>query len=66
MRVGNRITAVKAVPIGVDYDRIQQVVTDPSNEAEMRRLRQELSLDTPVVGIGVDRLDYTKGVVERL
>ena len=66
VRVGNRITAVKAVPIGVDYDRIQQVVTDPANEAEMKRLRQELGLETPVVGIGVDRLDYTKGVVERL
>ena len=66
VRVGNRFTAVKAVPIGVDYDRIQKVVTDPSNEDEMKRLRHELVLDTPVVGIGVDRLDYTKGVVERL
>ena len=66
VRIGNRIVAVKAVPIGVDYDRIQQITHDPALEAEMARLRQELGLDTPIVGIGVDRLDYTKGVLERL
>ena len=66
VRRGNRIVAVKAVPIGVDYDRIQQITRDPTMEAEMARLRQELGLDTPYIGIGVDRLDYTKGVLERL
>ena len=66
VRVGNRIVSVKAVPIGVDYDRMQQLVTDEANEVEMKRLRQELSLDRPLIGIGVDRLDYTKGVLERL
>ena len=66
VRLGNRIIAVKAVPIGVDYDRIQQIACDPAIETEMARLRQELGLDTPIVGIGVDRLDYTKGVLERL
>ena len=66
VRVGNRIVSVKAVPIGVDYDRMQQIVSDPANEVEMKRLRQELSLESPLIGIGVDRLDYTKGVLERL
>ena len=66
VRVGNRIAAVKAVPIGVDYDRIQRITHDPANATEMKRLRQELGLDTPLIGIGVDRLDYTKGVLERL
>lgn len=66
VHIGNRIVAVKAVPIGVDYDRIQQITHDPTLEGEMVRLREELGLDTPIVGIGVDRLDYTKGVLERL
>ena len=66
VRLGNRIVAVKAVPIGVDYDRIQQIACDPAIETEIARLRQELGLDTPIIGIGVDRLDYTKGVLERL
>ena len=66
VRMGNRIVAVKAVPIGIDYDRIQRITLDPGLQAEQARLRQELGLDTPLIGIGVDRLDYTKGVLERL
>ncbi len=66
VRMGNRIVAVKAVPIGVDYDRIQRITQDPGLRVEQERLRQELGLDTPLIGIGVDRLDYTKGVLERL
>ncbi len=66
VRIGNRIIAVKAVPIGVDYDRIQQITRDKAIETEMQRLRHELGLDGQLIGIGVDRLDYTKGVLERL
>ena len=66
VRRGNRIVAVKAVPIGVDYDRIRRITQDPTLDEETARLRQELGLDTPYIGIGVDRLDYTKGVLERL
>ncbi|MFP6571239.1 MAG: trehalose-6-phosphate synthase, partial [Vicinamibacterales bacterium] len=66
VRIGNRIVAVKAVPIGVDYDRIQRIAHDPDLDVEISKLRHELNLDTPIVGIGVDRLDYTKGVLERL
>ncbi len=66
VRIGNRIVAVKAVPIGVDYDRIQRISHDPDSDVEISKLRHELNLDTPIVGIGVDRLDYTKGVLERL
>ena len=66
VRIGNRIIAVKAVPIGVDYDRIQQITRDKAIETEMQRLRQDLGLDGQLIGIGVDRLDYTKGVLERL
>ena len=64
--VQNRATTVCAVPIGVDFDRIQAVTGDPGLETEMARLRRELRIDTPLVGIGVDRLDYTKGIPERL
>ena len=66
VRMGNRIVAVKAVPIGVDYDRIQRITHDPDLEVEISKLRRELNLDTSIIGIGVDRLDYTKGVIERL
>jgi trehalose 6-phosphate synthase len=62
-------TTVVSAPIGVDYDRIARIAADPGLEAETTRLRRELRLDTPgldIVGVGVDRLDYTKGIPERL
>ena len=63
---GGRVTAIEAVPIGVDFDRIQRLAEDPLTEVEMKRLRRELGINTRLVGIGVDRLDYTKGIPERL
>ena len=66
IRYRDRTTNVLSVPIGVDYDRIQDLTTAPTIEKEIARLRRELHIDTPLVGIGVDRLDYTKGIPERL
>ncbi len=55
------------MPIGVDYDRIQAVVADQRLTADHERLTAMFGLaDGVVVGVGVDRLDYTKGIPERL
>jgi trehalose-6-phosphate synthase len=54
------------VPIGVDYDRIQEITSSDRLAAEQARLRQLLGLRADIIGIGVDRLDYTKGIPERL
>ena len=66
VRIANRVTAVQVVPIGVDYDRIQQIAMDPSVETDRKRLETEFKIETEIVGVGVDRLDYTKGIPERL
>jgi trehalose 6-phosphate synthase len=62
---GRRSTVV-SVPIGVDYDRIRDIAAAPELGAEQQRLRELLGLQTAVIGVGVDRLDYTKGIPERL
>jgi trehalose-6-phosphate synthase/Kef-type K+ transport system membrane component KefB len=62
----DRYTTVIAVPIGVDYDRIQALAGAPSLAEEQQRLTRLFGLSAAVVGIGVDRLDYTKGIPERL
>jgi trehalose-6-phosphate synthase/Kef-type K+ transport system membrane component KefB len=62
----DRITTVTAAPIGVDYDRIQSVGADPALLAEQQRLSRLFGLGATIVGLGVDRLDYTKGIPERL
>jgi trehalose-6-phosphate synthase/Kef-type K+ transport system membrane component KefB len=61
-----RHTNLIAVPIGVDYDRIQTVGSDLALPAEQQRLSQCFGLTASIVGLGVDRLDYTKGIPERL
>ena len=67
--LNDHTTQVVSAPIGVDFDRIQAAANDPTLKRDTTRLVRELRLDEPgleVVGIGVDRLDYTKGIPERL
>ena len=66
VRFGDRNTTVVSVPIGVDYDRIQAIAAAPSLAAEQARLARLFNLSAEIIGIGVDRLDYTKGIPERL
>jgi trehalose 6-phosphate synthase len=66
VRFRGRTTTVVSVPIGVDYDRIQEFAADPALLPEQDRLRTLLDLRADIIGLGVDRLDYTKGIPERL
>jgi trehalose 6-phosphate synthase len=64
----DRHVRVAAIPIGADFDRIQEILADEQLGEEMARLTEELVLggDDRIVGVGVDRLDYTKGIPERI
>jgi trehalose 6-phosphate synthase len=66
VHVDGRATRVVTAPIGVDFDRISDMAGDPHIQTDMERLARELSVTFPLVGVGVDRLDYTKGIPERL
>jgi trehalose 6-phosphate synthase len=62
----DRPVRVVAIPIGADFDRISEILTAERLAGDMRRLHEELGLEGRIVGVGVDRLDYTKGIPERL
>jgi trehalose 6-phosphate synthase len=66
VRLAGHTATVVSVPIGVDFDRIQGFAADPGLIEEQQRLRTLLNLRAEIVGLGVDRLDYTKGIPERL
>jgi trehalose 6-phosphate synthase len=69
VRIDGRSTHIIVQPIGVDFDRIQGIALESGAYFERERLRRELRLVDPeisIVGIGVDRIDYTKGIPERL
>ena len=63
---GDRPVRVLAIPIGADFDRIIEILADEQLPAQMQELAAELRLEGRIVGVGVDRLDYTKGIPERL
>jgi trehalose 6-phosphate synthase len=66
VRYNGRSSTVISVPIGVDFDRIQAIAADPDLFEEQQRLVRRFCLTADVIGLGVDRLDYTKGIPERL
>jgi trehalose 6-phosphate synthase len=63
VRLGKE-TAVRSFPISVD-DRMNQPLSDEDRET-IGKIRREFFLDGQVVALGVDRIDYTKGILERL
>jgi trehalose-6-phosphate synthase/Kef-type K+ transport system membrane component KefB len=66
VRLDGRPSSVVSVPIGVDYDRIQETASAASLAIEQQHLIEHFGLTAPILGLGVDRLDYTKGIPERL
>jgi trehalose 6-phosphate synthase len=59
-----RRTATLASPIGIDVAWHEAVASDPATVARARRLRRHVPGE--VLLLGVDRLDYSKGLLERL
>ncbi len=61
-----KTTLVQPFPISVDFDSLSRDASTEAVEQEMDTLRRELGLEGKYVGIGMDRIDYTKGIPERL
>jgi len=60
------VTRVEAFPISVDFAALDAQARSRRAERWMARLRRHHRLEGKIVAIGVDRLDYTKGIPERL
>ncbi len=65
VRTGRETSVVKAFPISVDFHAIHEQAADAEVERSVAELRHELGDPTHVL-LGVDRLDYTKGIDLRL
>ena len=63
---GGHCTLVRPFPISIDFDEHSDLAESEEVAGQMRRLRKELGLSGKLLGIGIDRLDYTKGIPERL
>jgi trehalose 6-phosphate synthase/phosphatase len=62
--VGDRIVRVDAFPMGIDYNRYSTADKVPAVMADVKRIRRRVG-DRRVI-LSIDRLDYTKGIPQRL
>jgi trehalose 6-phosphate synthase len=60
-----RSVRVGAFPISVDCEQIVTLANDPAIRARAKEVRKDLG-DPELVLLGVDRLDYTKGIQQRI
>jgi trehalose 6-phosphate synthase len=63
---GGKVTVVRPFPISIDFEEHGASARSQAVEHEIDRWRQQLRLADEWVGIGIDRIDYTKGIPERL
>jgi len=59
-------TLVKPFPISVSYDQKIEMEAVTDDNALMREcIMKEIGIQSKYLGVGVDRIDYTKGIPER-
>ncbi|MFL6306830.1 MAG: trehalose-6-phosphate synthase [Candidatus Sulfotelmatobacter sp.] len=58
-------TAVRPFPISVECTELPVEVPRESAYEERGRLLKSLGVEAALMGVGVDRMDYTKGILER-
>ena len=68
LRVGvdGRTIALGVFPISIDVDAFERLALTEESDARASALRQRYARGGRALGISVDRVDYTKGIPERL
>lgn len=61
----NKETYIRAFPISVN-GHMNEEAEIPDLDKEIAKIKKEFELDDKIIGLGVDRIDYTKGIVERM
>lgn len=66
VRLGARETTVQSFPIGIDVEGFRRLAAASARQAATPLRATRESLGQRKLVIGVDRLDYSKGIVQRL
>ena len=59
-------TLVRPVPISVDFHQLETEARSQAVASEMERLTEDWDLKDQIIGLGIDRIDYTKGIPHRI
>jgi trehalose 6-phosphate synthase len=60
-----RVVLAKAFPISIDFEGFEELARSEEVEARAKQIREDLGNPRKVF-LGIDRLDYTKGIYARL
>lgn len=61
----NREILVRPFPISVDFEAISQAGESEEIRSRGERLREELAIGDKKLFLGIDRIDYTKGIADK-
>ncbi len=65
MLVEDRTVRIDAFPMGIDFDRFSKAGEEGSVREKVERIKEKIGGDYRVV-LSIDRLDYSKGIPQRL
>ena len=65
VKIGNQFTLVKPFPISIAFTLKDYENGNDSSKLEVSELLKHHGLNAKYLGIGVDRIDYTKGLIEK-
>ena len=63
---GGKSTLVRPFPISIDFEAHQALAASPAVELAMVQFRKQFQLASKIVGVGMECIDYTKGIPERI
>jgi trehalose 6-phosphate synthase/phosphatase len=66
IHVGNRIVKVENFPMGIDPHRLEELLHQPLVQKEIKNLEKKICSEKRKIILSVDRLDYSKGIPQRL
>ena len=65
VKIGNKFTLVKPFPISIAFTLKDHDNGNGSSKVDVAELLKHYGLSAKYLGIGVDRIDYTKGLIEK-
>jgi len=63
---GDHETLVRDIPISVDFEEISKKASAPEIDQIIQEMKSKYNINTEYVLGGLERMDYTKGIPERL
>lgn len=60
------VTSIRDFPISIDFQEHHTNAQLPSVEKRMKYWQKRIGKDVKFLGVGIERLDYTKGIPQRL